>query len=160
MHNHKTSQQHTAINTTDGTGASGTAHSTVPDLVPTLVAQVYEEAPPVVRGHLLEHLLRPLSLLSLSAVANGIFAKITLNNGWTTLTVSADDASLVDAGDVIALVNHVQQVSMQAIESLSKVISTSPVLAGSAAAAMLLTLLASQAKGRTPVSHNDFDPIG
>ena len=151
MHKKQNIHQHTTVHT---------AVCAAPDPLPTLVAQVYEEAPPVVRGRLLEHLLRPLSLLSLSAVANGIFAKITLNNGWSKLTVSADDASLVDAGDVIALVNHVQQVSVQAIESLSKVISTSPVLTGSAAAAMLLTLLASQAKNRAPVSHNDFDPIG
>ena len=128
--------------------------------VPVLVARVYEEAPPAVRGRLLEHLLKPLSLLSLTAVANGIFAKITLGNGWSNLKVTADDANRVDPGDVIALVNHVQQVSVQAIEGLSKIISTSPVLAGSAAAAMLVTLLASQAKNRAPVINNDFDPIG
>lgn len=130
------------------------------DPVPALVAEVYAEAPPLERGRLLEHLLKPLSLLSLAAVANGVFAKITLGNGWSTLKVSPEDASRVGTGDVIALVSHVQQVSVQAIESLSKVISTSPVLTGSAAAAMLLTLLAKQAKNRAPVVSNDFDPMG
>lgn len=129
------------------------------DPVPALVAKIYEEAPPALRGRLLEQLLTPLGLLSLAAVANGIFAKITLANGWSRLQVNAEDARRVDGSDVIALVHHVQQVSTQAMDGLTKVIATSPVLAGSAAAAMLLTVLAKQAMQRTPVTGNDFDPM-
>lgn len=139
-------------------GASLLAHK--PDLVPVLVAKVYEEAPPAERGRLLEHLLKPLGLLSLAAVANGIFAKMTLGNGWGHLKVNPEDANRVDAGDVMALVSHVQQVSVQAVEGLSKVIATSPVLTGSAAAAMLLALLAKQSQNRAPVPGDDFDPLG
>ena len=128
------------------------------ELVPALVARVYEEAPPALRGRLLEQLLRPLGLLSLAAVANGIFAKITLGNGWYQLKVNGDDASLVAPGDVMALVSHVQQVSTQAVDGLSSIITTSPVLAGSATAAMLLALLAKQATSRpTAASPDDFD---
>lgn len=129
------------------------------ELLPALVAEVYAEAPPAVRGRLLEHLLRPLSLLSLTAVANGLFARLTMDDGWVQRKVSMDDANRVDARDVMALVSHVQQVSVQAVESLSKVIVASPMLASSAAAAMLLTLLAKQRRNRTPVVGNDFDPI-
>jgi hypothetical protein len=129
------------------------------DLVPLLVAKVYEEAPPAVRGRLLEHLLKPLSVLSLAAVANGIFARITFSHGWSKLQVSAEDAQAVAAGDVVALVNHVQQVSVQAVDGLSKIVSTSPVLTGSAAAALLITLLSKRAMQRPPVVDNDFDPI-
>lgn len=129
------------------------------DLLPALVAQVYEEATPALRGRLLQHLLKPLSLLSLAAVANGLFARITMDKGWAQRQVSSEDANRVDSSDVIALVVHVQQVSVQAVESLSKIISSSPVLTGSAAAAMLLTLLAAQRRNRTPMVGNDFDPI-
>jgi hypothetical protein len=129
------------------------------DLLPALVARVYAEATPAVRGRLLEHLLRPLSLLSLAAVANGLFAQLTMGDGWVQRKVSLDDANRVDTSDVIALVHHVQQVSVQAVESLSKVIVSSPMLASSAAAAMLLTLLAKQRRNRAPVQGNDFDPI-
>jgi hypothetical protein len=128
-----------------------------PNLLPALVARVYEEAPPALRGHLLEHLLKPLSLLSLVAVANGLFARLTLGEGWALRRVSSEDASRVDSSDVMALVAHVQQVSVQAVDSLSKVIAGSPVLAGSAAAAMLLALLAKQRRNRVPVVGNDFD---
>jgi len=152
MNNTHTPSEHALHN------ASGDAAPA--ESVPALVAKVYAEAPPAERGRLLEHLLKPLSLLSLAAVANGIFAKITLSNGWSTLKVDPEDASRVDTGDVMALVSHVQQVSVQAIESLSKVISTSPVLTGSAAAAVLLALLAKQSTARAPMVGNDFDPIG
>ena len=129
------------------------------DMVPALVAQVFQEAPLTERGRLLEPLLKPLGLLSLAAVANGIFARITMDQGWYQSKVSAEDATRVDARDVIALVSHAQQVSVHAIDGLARVISASPVLASSAAAAMLLTLLHKQAKARAPLPANDFDPI-
>ena len=129
------------------------------ELLPALVARVYAEATPAVRGRLLQQLLLPLSLLSLAAVANGLFARLTMGDGWVQRKVSLDDANRVDASDVIALVHHVQQVSVQAVESLSKIIVSSPVLASSAAAAMQLTLLAKQRRNRAPVLDNDFDPI-
>jgi hypothetical protein len=146
------------------TGTAVTAHpADLPpqnpdDLLPNLVAQVYQEATPALRGHLLQHLLKPLSLLSLAAVANGLFARLTLGDGWAPRTLSNEDISRVDNSDVVALVSHVQQVSVQAVENLSKIITSSPVLAGSAAAAMLLTLLAKQRRNRAPILGNDFDP--
>ncbi|WP_147321387.1 hypothetical protein [Rhodoferax lacus] len=130
-----------------------------PDTVPHLVARVFEESPPAGRGQLLEPLLKPLGLLSLAAIANGIFAKIILANGWSRLQVSAEDASQVGARDVMELVRHVQQVSAHALDSLATVISASPVWSGSAAAAMLLAVLAKQAQSRSPVVTNDFDPL-
>jgi hypothetical protein len=144
----------------DSTYGPQRARAVAPDALPTLVAQVYAEAPLAERGRLLEQLLKPLGLLSLAAVANGVFARMTLAQGWSSLRVSADDASRVDRSQVVALVHHVQQVSMQAIQGLSKVITASPVLAGSAPAAMLLGLLAQQAYDRVPVLGNDFDPLG
>lgn len=131
---------------------------TQPDLVPTLVARVFAESSPALQSRLLEHLIKPLGLLSLAAVANGIFARVTLRNGWAQPRVDADDVARVGAGDVMALVSHVQQVSVYAIDSLSKVIASSPVLAGSATATVLLAILANQARNRTPVTSNDFDP--
>jgi hypothetical protein len=144
--------------------AMNTPHPQTPtpptDPVPNLVARVFEESPLALRGRLLEHLLKPLGLLSLAAVANGVFAQITLGNGWSELKISADDAKRVDVSDIVALVHHVQQVSVRAMDSLAGLISTSPVLAGSATAAMLLAILAKRAQARSPVLGNDFDPIG
>jgi hypothetical protein len=130
------------------------------NLLPELVAKVYAAAPPADRRRLLEHLLKPLGLLSLVAVANGAFARLAANSGWSKLQFNAEDVQRIGRSEVIALVNHVQQVSTQAIDSLGHVISASPVLAGTAATGLLLSLLRKQATQRPPIVGNDFDPIG
>jgi hypothetical protein len=113
-----------------------------------LVGQVYESAPPAERSRLLEHLLRPLGVLSLVAVANGIFAKIRFRSGWPELHVRTEDAQNVRASDVITLVNHVQQVSFQAIEGLVNMLASSSAMTGSAAVVLLMTVLLQRARTR------------
>ena len=109
--------------------------------IPQLVAQVYETAPPDLRKRLLEQLLRPLGVLSLVAVANGIFAKIWWRSGLTDATVGLEDAQNVQASDVAALVDRVQQVSMESVDGLARVLTASHMVTGSAAAALLVTIL-------------------
>ena len=106
-----------------------------------LVGQVYESAPPAERSRLLEHLMRPLGVLSLVAVANGIFAKIRFRSGWPDIHIQPEDAQNVQVSDVITLVNHVQQVSAQAVDNLADMLASSPVLTSSAAAALLVSIL-------------------
>ncbi|MBK6322423.1 hypothetical protein [Candidatus Aalborgicola defluviihabitans] len=113
-----------------------------------LVGQVYEIAPPAERRRLLEHLIRPLGVLSLVAVANGIFASIRFRSGWPDLNVRMEDAQNVQAGDVIALVDYVQQVSVNAVDGLAHLLSASPVLTSSAAATLLITVLVQRARTR------------
>jgi hypothetical protein len=62
--------------------------------------------------------------------------------------VRAEDAQNVQPGDVITLVNHVQQVSVQAVDGLADLLAASPVLAGSAATALLITLLVQRSRSR------------
>lgn len=113
-----------------------------------LVGQVYAIAPPAERRRLLELLLKPLGVLSLVAVANGHFANMRLRSGWSDLHVRAEDAQKVQPSDVITLVNYVQQVSIHAVDGLADMLSTSSVLTGSAAAALLITLLVQRAHNR------------
>ena len=125
--------------------------------VAQLVGQVYETAPPAERKRLLEHLLRPLGVLSLVAVANGIFAGIRFRSGWPGVHVPLEDAQNVQAGDVVTLVTYVQQVSMQAVDGLAEMLAASPVMAGSAAAALLMTVLLQRAKTRRASDGADDD---
>ena len=106
-----------------------------------LVGQVYEIAPPAERRRLLEHLIKPLGVLSLVAVANGIFASIRFRSGWPDMHIRLEDAQNVQSSDVITLVNYVQQVSVHAVDGLASVLAASPVLTGSAAASLLITAL-------------------
>ena len=116
--------------------------------IPQLIAEVYEAAPEVERGRLLEQLLRPLGVLSLVAIAGGIFAKIRFRSGWKELTVRLEDIQNVSASDVMALVHHAQQVSVEAVDGLAGVLTASPVLSSSTAAVLLVSLLVQRARAR------------
>jgi hypothetical protein len=116
--------------------------------IPELVAEVYQSAPAAERGHLLEQLLRPLGILSLFGVAGGIFAKAKLRGGWEDLHIKLEDIQSVRASDVVALVEHAQQVSVEAVDGLAQRLTASPALSGSAAAVLLVTLLVQRARGR------------
>jgi hypothetical protein len=116
--------------------------------VPQLVGQVYELAPAVERSHMLEILLRPLGVLSLLAVANGVFAKIRFRGGWPDLHVRLEDAQNVQASDVITLVDYVQQVSTHTVDGLAQLLTVTPMMATSAAAGLLVTILLQRARSR------------
>ncbi len=117
-------------------------------LLSQLVAKVYESAAPNDRSRLLGQLLRPLGVLSVVAVANGVFASIRFRSGWPDLQVRVEDARNVRASDIVALVNHVQQVSVQAVDGLAQLLLGSPALASSAAAALLINILLQRARTR------------
>jgi hypothetical protein len=119
-----------------------------------LVGQVYEIAPLAERRRLLEHLIKPLGVLSLVAVANGIFASIRFRSGWPDMQIRVEDAQNVQVRDVITLVSYVQQVSVHAVDGLAGVLAASPVMTGSAAASLLITLLVQRSRSRRA---EDFD---
>jgi hypothetical protein len=121
--------------------ASAASGAFVAPDVPQLVAEVYEAAPQEERRVLLAALLRPLGLLSLAAIGNGVFAHLRLRGGWPEFRPAVEDLNRVRGSDVAALVHHVQQVSVETVQGLAALVKSSPVLAGSAAAAMLVALL-------------------
>lgn len=109
-------------------------------IIAELVGKIYRDAPLVERTHLLEQLLKPLGVLSFLTVANGIFAQFRFRREWPQVKVQPDDLLTVQAGDVVALVDYLQQVSVMAIDNLVQQIASEPRIAGSAAAAVLLTI--------------------
>jgi hypothetical protein len=118
--------------------------------IANLVAEVYDSAPAAERGRLLEHLLRPLGVLSLVAIAGGVFAGIRFRSGWQPIRIPVEELQYVRAADVAALVDHTQQVCVEAVDGLAQILMGSPVLAGSAAAVMLITALLQRAQRHPP----------
>lgn len=112
-----------------------------------LVGQVYETAPNTERKRLVEHLMKPLGILSLAAVANGIFVKIRFKGGWSDVPARMDDVQGaqgvqgVQVSDVIDLANFAQQVSSDAIGGLAHMLASSPVMTSSVAAALLVKIV-------------------
>jgi hypothetical protein len=112
-----------------------------------LVGEVYDGAAPDERGRLLEHLLKPMGVLSLFAVAGGVFAKLRLRAGWEAMQIRLDDLQQVRPGDVAALVDHVQQMSVEVVDGLASTLAASPLVAGSATA-LLVAVLVQRARTR------------
>jgi hypothetical protein len=106
-----------------------------------LVGKVFEQAPVQEKSRLVAVLIRPLGLLSLAAVAGGVFTHIRMRSSWPDVQVLADDVLHVRPHDVVALANYTQQVSLQVLGNLGQVLTASPVLASTAAAALLIKLL-------------------
>lgn len=122
--------------------------------VPRLIGQVYESAPPSLRARILEHLMRPLGILSLMAVASGVFASIRLRNPSIDPQVALEDTSTIRPSDVEKLADWVQQVSVEALDGLTQLLTASPILTRSAAAAVLLGWLMKVAKQRNGASQD------
>ena len=130
---------------TDPDSVDGAATPASDETIALLVGEVYESAPLEQRGRLLDQLLQPLGVLSLFAVAGGLFARLRLRGGWENFSVRPDDLQAVHATDVVALVNYVQQVSVEAVDSLAQLLVASPLMTSSAAA-LLVTLLVRRAR--------------
>lgn len=118
------------------------------NMVARLVGKVYQSAPLAERGFLIRQLIQPLGILSLLAVANGVFARLRLQGSLSGMQARLDDVQHVKVEDVVDLANFVQQVSVQALDGLAQTLVASPVLASSAAAALLVKILMERAQHR------------
>jgi hypothetical protein len=117
-------------------------------LVPHLVGQVFETATPKMKCALVDALLRPLGALSVVAVAGGVFGRIRFHPRWPHLEDDPDIVSRVRSADIVALVNHAQQVSFAVLDNLARVVDSSPAMTYSAAAALLTAILIRRQKQR------------
>lgn len=97
---------------------------------------------------MLEYLLPPLGVLALVSVANGVFATIRFNGTMADGHVPLDEALKVRSGDVAALVDRLQMVSVEAVDGLAQFVMASPALASTAAAALLLAVLTNRVRSR------------
>ncbi|MES2186810.1 MAG: hypothetical protein V4505_19815 [Pseudomonadota bacterium] len=141
-------------------GAAPASPDTLSDAtIPALVAEVYASAPAAERCHILETLIRPLSVLSLVAIAHGIFAKIRFRSAGHELHVGIDDLPNVHAADMVALVRHAQEVSVEAVDSLVQWLSFSGGTVNAATAALLISLLIQRALTRHGTPPQGRDPL-
>jgi hypothetical protein len=98
------------------------------DIVPELIAGIYEKVPPPEKRQLLEYLLRPLSLLALAALAGGRFARLRIRNGEARLHIGVEEAQAVSATEIATLVRYVQQANAETLDVLIKQLKALPLL--------------------------------
>lgn len=113
-----------------------------------LVGRAYDVAPPGIRKSLLEQLTRPLGVLGMMSVAGGTFARFRFQGHRHNDTLHLDDLNAVRNSDVIALVDHVQQVSTEALVNAVKMLSLAPALNNSGAVSVLTSLVLKRSNDR------------
>jgi hypothetical protein len=133
----------------DAYDGPGLAHRTLPHRagpgagtpqVARLVSRVYAVASAPLRARVLACLVRPLGSLGLMAVASGAFARLLRPGGPYDAGLSLDDLGRYSNGQIIELVRFVEQVSPDAIQQVTSLLTDSALgsAAFSAAAALLL----------------------
>lgn len=106
-------------------------------VLPRLIGQAFEALPPPQRRAILSHLLKPLGMLSLATIGNGVFL---INRSQLLLQNAAAEAEYlqdIDVNDVVELVDRVQQVSVEVVDAVAQMIEASPDLAHSPLIAIL-----------------------
>jgi hypothetical protein len=118
------------------------SHATQTGL-PTLIADVYAEAPLSLRARLLSSLLRPVGPLALVAIAAGAFARLlpTAPRWQGAGTVTAEDASRIQPEDVFELARYVQQKSPEALLQLPDLLRENALLINTISVSVLLMAL-------------------
>jgi len=97
---------------------------------------------------MLEHLLRPLGVLSLVAVTNGIFNKMRPHDGGPEMRIDADDCQRVQTQEIADLIDRLQLTGSESVNGLVTIVAASPVMASSAAAVLLVEILTRLALSR------------
>ena len=113
-----------------------------------LVGKVYDSAPASVRKRMLACLLRPLGVLSVFGVANGIFARIMFRKGLQNGHDRLEEIQNVGVSDVTALVEYVEQLRPDSLDGLCQILSDPPLLDYSSSAEILVEELAQRIQNR------------
>lgn len=110
-------------------------------LVPLWVAGLYRDAHAGLRVQLLERLLRPMGVLGLVAVADGVFAALRHRHGWQRLQVTTEDTAAVSADHVFQLAAYLQERAPEALTSLTDLLASHPAALATVSGALLWDLL-------------------
>jgi hypothetical protein len=94
------------------------AHDPLAEMVPELIAGLYDEMRPLEKQQLLEYLLRPLSLLALAALAGGKFARLRIRNGEVRPHIRVEETQTVCAKEIAPLVRYLQQAHVGTLDTL------------------------------------------
>jgi len=116
--------------------------------LPQLMGELYKAAPVTDKKRLLEFLLPTLGVMPLVVIANGLFARLRLRDGWSNFHLRFEDVQQVQASDVASLVERVQLAGSQVLDGLALTLATSPTLATTAAAGILIVMLTRRAAER------------
>jgi hypothetical protein len=99
-------------------GAEGDANSRKRAAIAKVVSRVYRAANDTLRSAMLAHLLRPLGVLGLVAVASGSFARLVRRDGLAPDTIAAEDIVRYSSEQIRELTLFVHEVNPDALQPL------------------------------------------
>ena len=123
--------------------ADGNAHTQRRFTIARLVSRVYRAANGALRADMLAHLLRPLGLLGLVAVASGAFARLMQRDGLVPDTISAEDMVRYSSEQIQELTLFVHEVNPDALQPLVEQLAQSTMGVAALSTAALVLLLRS-----------------
>lgn len=98
--------------------ADGDANSRKRFAIAKVVSRVYRVANDAIRAEMLTHLLRPLGVLGLVAVASGAFARLVRRDGLVPDPISAEDMLRYSSEQIRELTMFVHEVNPEALQAL------------------------------------------
>ena len=113
-----------------------------------LVKQVYRAAPMEIQRKILNTVVRQLGILSLVAVANGIFARAAIQWPQAAPNIPLDQVPSIKIEDVWELLDFAYQVSSDVFDGLTQLIVASPKIANTASGLLLVAWIAKRRKYR------------
>jgi hypothetical protein len=123
-----------------------------------LVSRVYRAANDRLRSDMLTHLLRPLGVLALAAVASGAFARLVRRDGLVPDTIAAGDIVRYSSEQIRELTMFVYEVNPDALQPLIEQLAGNGMGMTALSTAALL-LLHCRSRSRSAVSSEAVSAI-
>lgn len=111
------------------------------------VSRIYRAANDAMRADMLVHLLRPLGLLSLVAVASGAFARLVRGGGMAPDAISAEDMVRFSSEQIRELTLFVHEVNPDALQPLVEQLARDAMGMAALSTAALVMLYRSSRRG-------------
>jgi hypothetical protein len=131
--------------------ADGSANSRKRSAIAKVVSRVYRAGNDTLRADMLTHLLRPLGVLGLVAVASGAFAGLVRRDGLVPDTISAEDMVRYSSEQIRELTMFVHEVNPEALQPLIEQLAQNAMGIAALSTAALVMLLRSS-RGRSALS--------
>ena len=131
--------------------AEGNANSRERSAIARVVSRVYRAANDAIRADMLTHLLRPLGILGLVAVASGAFARLVRRDGLVPDTISAEDMVRYSSEQIRELTMFVHEVNPDALQPLVEQLAQSGMGIAALSTAALVVLYR-RSRGRSTLS--------
>ena len=131
--------------------ADGDANSHKRFEIARVVSRVYRAANDALRADMLTHLLRPLGVLGLVAVASGAFARLVRRDGLVPNTISTEDIVRYSSEQIRELTMFVHEVNPDALQPLIEQLAQNG-MGIAALSTAALVMLHRRSRGRSALS--------